>query len=148
MAGPAVVVVASLASAWIAVRSDDGVVAEDYYKLGMLINRKIASSPVDTRGNAGATIDVAENGTVRVHLQGVPLTPAHLRLGLAEPGLTHREQVIALTPDSEGGWVGELKQQTSGRRMLRLEIDDWQLPITTVVGRIGEVRLGAAAPRS
>src|SRR5438309_2026759 len=42
--GPFVVVIASLASAWLAVRSDDGVVARDYYKRGLLINRTLQSS--------------------------------------------------------------------------------------------------------
>ena len=47
MAGPLVVVAASLASAWIAVKSDDGVVADDYYKQGLAINRKLPRANVD-----------------------------------------------------------------------------------------------------
>ena len=39
MAGPAIVVVAALATAYLAVSSDDGVVADDYYKRGLVINR-------------------------------------------------------------------------------------------------------------
>ena len=41
MAGPFVVVIASLACAWVAIDSDDGVVAQDYYKQGLAINKRI-----------------------------------------------------------------------------------------------------------
>ena len=40
-AGPAIVVVASFATLWLAASSDDGVIADDYYKRGLLINREI-----------------------------------------------------------------------------------------------------------
>src|SRR3954470_9953714 len=46
IAGPLLVVVASLATAWIAYRSDDGLVASDYYKRGLLINRILPSEPL------------------------------------------------------------------------------------------------------
>jgi uncharacterized protein len=42
IAGPAVVVVAGMATVWIAVRTPDPVVAEDYYRRGMQINRTLA----------------------------------------------------------------------------------------------------------
>jgi uncharacterized protein len=42
IAGPAVVVVAGVATVWIAVRTPDPVVAEDYYRRGMQINRTLA----------------------------------------------------------------------------------------------------------
>ena len=35
MAGPAIVVVAGIATAWLAVRSNDGLVGDDYYKKGL-----------------------------------------------------------------------------------------------------------------
>src|SRR6266702_6195840 len=56
VAGPFLVVVASLASAWIAVRSDDGVVAEDYYRQGLLINQKLARTAAVAKQAPGATI--------------------------------------------------------------------------------------------
>ena len=56
MAGPFVVVVASLASAWIAIASDDGLVAEDYYKQGLLINRRLAAMERIQTRDPSATI--------------------------------------------------------------------------------------------
>ena len=56
-AGPAVVVVASLVSAWIAIRSDDGLVAEDYYKRGLLINKKLENLRADDEAKPRAPIE-------------------------------------------------------------------------------------------
>jgi hypothetical protein len=42
IAGPAIVVVAGTATAWLAVRQPDPVVAEDYYRQGIEINRTLA----------------------------------------------------------------------------------------------------------
>src|SRR4030095_5889909 len=41
IAGPLVVVIACMATTVIAVRSDDGVVAGDYYKRGLLVNQQL-----------------------------------------------------------------------------------------------------------
>jgi len=43
IAGPAIVVVAALATAWIAVRSPDPVLEEDYYRRGVEINKQLAA---------------------------------------------------------------------------------------------------------
>lgn len=42
LAGPAVVVVASFVTLWLAMRSPDPVVAEDYYRQGIEINKTLA----------------------------------------------------------------------------------------------------------
>ena len=42
MAGPAVVVVAGVVTAWIAFSGADGLVADDYYKQGLAINKVLA----------------------------------------------------------------------------------------------------------
>ena len=43
IAGPALVVIAGLATLWIAVRTPDPVVAEDYYRRGVEINKTLAA---------------------------------------------------------------------------------------------------------
>lgn len=42
IAGPAAVVVAGVATAWIAVNGQDTVVAEDYYRRGLEMNKTLA----------------------------------------------------------------------------------------------------------
>ena len=143
MSGPLAVVVASLASAWIAVASDDGVVAEDYYKQGLLINQRLASTALERMPAPVATISFAGDGAVRVHLEGVSPSPARLRLTLAHPGERAPAQ-IALRRSDAGDWDGAPFAQTPGRWIVRLESDAWLWPVTTVEGRLSEIHLGAA----
>ena len=49
MAGPAVVVVAGIITAWIAVSTHDGLVADDYYKQGLAVNQKLARNDTAAR---------------------------------------------------------------------------------------------------
>jgi uncharacterized protein len=44
IAGPAIVVVAALVTAWIAIRNPDPVLAEDYYRRGAEINQTLAKN--------------------------------------------------------------------------------------------------------
>ncbi|MDO8756127.1 MAG: FixH family protein [Polaromonas sp.] len=43
IAGPAIVVVAAFVTAWIAISNPDPVLAEDYYRRGMEINKTLAA---------------------------------------------------------------------------------------------------------
>ena len=48
IAGPAVVVVASFITLWLAIRTPDPVVAEDYYRRGIEINKTLAADRKST----------------------------------------------------------------------------------------------------
>ena len=39
MAGPAVVIVAGFITAWLAIESNDGLVDDNYYKVGLSVNQ-------------------------------------------------------------------------------------------------------------
>ena len=81
MAGPAIVVVAGIATTVLAVSSSDGLVADDYYKQGLAINRVIER---DARARAlGIAAQVTfneERDGVRVMLASNAPPPASLRL--------------------------------------------------------------------
>ena len=138
------VIIASLASAWIAVKSDDGVVAEDYYKQGLSINQRLKRMAPGPERQLGATITVAEGGEVRVHVEGLAEAPKNLRLRLAHPVTAMRGEIVILKPDTAGNYVGVFSEQTSGRWIVTLESDTWRLPTTTASGRCFNIRLGAA----
>ena len=146
-AGPLAVVVASIWSAWIAIESNDGLVAEDYYKRGLLINSKLKDNPANDEAKLGATLNVGENGEVRARVDGAMPTavaPVTLRLRLAHPADPAQVVVVRLRRDASGDYVGMLPQQSPGRWVVSLESDAWRLPTTTMVGRLTELRLGAA----
>ncbi len=143
IAGPALVVVASLTSAWLAVKTDDGLVAGDYYKQGLLINLKLGGGSPAAAPEPSALVAVADDGAVRVRLRYEGPAPDHVRLSLHHPG--DPAQVLALAPAADGAWVGTIDAQSPGRWIVALESDLWRLPVTTVQGRLREIRLGAAS---
>ena len=146
MAGPFVVVEASVASAWIALASDDGLVADDYYKQGLLINRRLAAAVPARAQHPAATISFGADGEVRVHIdQGT--APARLRLSVKRPG-EHDFREVGLSMSAEGDWVGRDVTPSPGRLIVKLESDRWELPVTTTAARPSRIRLGAAADRS
>jgi hypothetical protein len=60
-AGPAIVVVAGIFTAWLAVISNDGLVTDDYYRKGLAANQTIARSEQATRLGLVAGIRIAED---------------------------------------------------------------------------------------
>jgi uncharacterized protein len=148
MAGPFVVIIASLASAWMAIKSDDGVVAQDYYKQGLLINQRLKHAAPDPEPRLGAMITVAAGGEVRVHMEGFAEglvdAPPSLRLKLAHPATESHPESVILKRGADGDYVGALPEQTPGRWIVTLEADGWRLPTTTVAGPLSEIRLGTA----
>lgn len=96
MSGPAAVVLAGAFTAVLAVRSADGLVAEDYYKRGLAINRTLARAERARRLGVHADAFIGE-GRVRVALAG-PARDAALRLTLVHPVLADRDVRIELRP--------------------------------------------------
>ncbi len=145
IAGPAIVVVASLVSAWLAVTTDDGLVASDYYKQGLLINRKLGSGSSLALPEPSALVAVGNDGRVQVRLQYEGPAPHDVRLTLRHPD--DRAEAIVLAPSANGIWVGTIEARTPGRWIVALESNLWRLPVTTVQGPLGEIRLGATRAR-
>jgi uncharacterized protein len=82
MAGPAAVVVAGAITTWIAFATADGLVAEDYYKQGLGINKVIAREEAALKMGLSAQLSLTEE-KIRVELKGAepPVLFAHLAHG-------------------------------------------------------------------
>jgi uncharacterized protein len=147
MVGPLAVVVACAASAWMAVRSDDGVVAQDYYKQGLLINQKLRRTAPMSAPVRGATLSVESDRRIHVRLVEAEPPPRHLRLTLTRPGdRAHGQRMeLAISGDE---WVGSLPELGTGRWIVELESERWQLPITIVAAPFTELTLGSVSPHS
>ena len=101
-AGPAIVVVAGLVTAWIAVVSDDGLIAEDYYKRGLLINKDLERTRQGDVLRMGAILRVAPGGVLTVESDAWRLQTAtaatqldEVRLGTA--GASSSRKALAAT---------------------------------------------------
>ncbi|MHB1244828.1 MAG: FixH family protein [Sulfuriferula sp.] len=95
---PLTAVIASLISAWLAVISDDGLVADDYYKQGMAINQVLHRDAAAVAMNLGATLHTSADGhTVQVALSGnLSPFPDRLRLSILHPTQAGHDHVITL----------------------------------------------------
>jgi len=145
-AGPALVVVASLGSAWLAISKLDPVISEDYYKLGLTINRRLpATAAVDAAPSA--TITIASDGAVSVRLSDTVVAPAYVKLTLRAPGAREGD-VEMLGLSTSGGWSGHLRDVGTGRHIVTLESDAWRLPVTVVERLPATIRLGGTRSQS
>lgn len=122
MAGPAIVVVAGIATAVLAVQTDDPVVADDYYTQGLAINRELAREQRARDLAVGASLQFNEEGTrVRAVLATRGPMPSALKLSLLPLARSAEAQDIALTPVAPGVFEGPMKRPQAGNWDLELE---------------------------
>ena len=145
MAGPAVAVVAGLFTAWLAVRSDDGLVVDDYYKQGLAINKTLARSETAERLGMVAKLNLVD-GRVQV-LLGVARNGA-LTLLLAHPTRAGMDQSVNLSMVQPGVYEGRLASMPPGRWHVVLEQRDWRLTGDWELPAAGALVLGGHAPPS
>ena len=146
IAGPALVVAAALVTAWIAASTDDGVIAEDYYRRGLLINREIERVGRADAMGINAVLRVADNGAATLTLGGFTepdAAPAAVRVRVAHPTRAGQDRSVTLTRGPAGVYVGTIAPRPAGRWLVAVETDAWRLPTVAVTDGLGEVRLGS-----
>lgn len=118
MSGPAAVLVAGAITAWIAFASADGLVAEDYYKQGLGINKVLARE--DAARNMGISAEVEmDSGTLKVRLRGQ--APQALFVHLAHATRAGHDQRLRLAPAQPGVYEAELPPLPAGRWRIVIE---------------------------
>jgi hypothetical protein len=144
IAGPAIVVVAGVFTLWLAMASDDGLVADDYYKRGLLINKTLERQ---NRGEAlqmGAEVTIGADGAVRAELRGArdaTALPATLKLRLVHPTRAGQDATVDLARAGDGSYNGRAAI-AAGRWRVSVETDAWRLPsVESAVP--GATRLGS-----
>ncbi len=143
MGGPATVVVASLATAWLAVRSDDGLVADDYYKQGLAINQVLRRSEAAERLGVTAELTLVD-GRVRVLLAAAG--DGALTLQLAHPTRAGMDQSVRLNPVRPGVYEGRLAPVRAGRWHVVLEQGAWRLAGDWTLPAAGALTLDRHTP--
>ncbi len=141
MAGPAIVVVAGFVTAWLAVRSDDGLVVDDYYKQGLAINQTLGRSDAAERLGVQAEIRLADN-RVSAFLRNAAVRGT-LNLRLVHPTRSGMDQSIAMNAVRPGMYEGQLQAPQPGRWHVVLEERDWRLTGDWVLPAAGALLLGA-----
>ena len=117
MAGPAAVLVAGAVTTWIAFASADGLVAEDYYKQGLGINKRLAREDAAREQGISARIEVSSNLTVV--LSGA--APEALFVHLAHATRSGHDLRLRLVPVEEGRYAATLPPLPPGRWRIVIE---------------------------
>ena len=146
MLGPAIVVVAGFVTLWLAIRSDDGLVADDYYKKGLAINRIIERADRAAALGITATVNVDASGRARVSLaaesQAPEAAPSALRLAVLHPTRAGHDLRTVVVRGPDGDYVGQLDAPLPpGHWRVVVETDAWRLPSAEVEGGVHDVRL-------
>lgn len=147
IAGPAIVVVAALVTAWVAVRSDDGLVAQDYYKRGLLVNKDLQRSDRAAALELGASLRIGADGGIEVLLSAAgdsPRLPTEIEVRFASAARGGQDVAAALARTGGGRYVGRVAPLPPGRWRVALEAGDWRLASGDSTPLPGEIRLGSA----
>ncbi len=112
MAGPAIVIVAGFATAWLAIISNDGLVDDNYYKVGLAVNQELKQRQLAAELNINAQLSLgADKRSVDLVLNGLPkeALPDTLQLRLVHPTRKGEDQRINLVR-SGNVYRGEISQ--------------------------------------
>lgn len=104
MAGPAIVVVAGVATAYLAFSSSDGLVADDYYKQGLTVNQTTARDRRALELGLHAALSVAGDGkSVQLALAAAPGVdlPEMLILHVTHPTRSGLDRRLPLMRDPQ-----------------------------------------------
>ena len=118
ISGPAAVLVAGAVTTWIAFASADGLVAEDYYKQGMAVNKVLAREQHAAQLGLSADLQLTQEKIV-VKLHGA--APEALFVHLAHATRAGYDQRLRLAPVQPGVYEAELPELPAGRWRIVVE---------------------------
>jgi hypothetical protein len=118
VAGPAAVLLAGAATIWIAAASADGLVAEDYYRQGLAINKVLAKEEAARVRGISAQVFL-EQKRLRVLLHGE--SSQALFAHLAHTTRAGHDMRVRLAPAGAGAYEAELPPLPAGRWRIVIE---------------------------
>lgn len=118
MSGPAAAILGGVVTLWLALHSSDGLVAEDYYKQGLAINRVLAKEDEAERRGISAAIRL-EPDRLHVDLKGD--APPALFVRLAHATRAGYDMRLRLVPVAPGAYEAELGRLPPGRWQVIVE---------------------------
>ncbi|MCX7171291.1 MAG: FixH family protein [Proteobacteria bacterium] len=145
MSGPALVVVASFVTLWLAITSSDGLVTEDYYKQGLAINQTLAlnerAQKLDLEAGVSLKLDSI---SVRIgSRQPGFMPPPQLRVTVSHPTRAGLDQSQLLTL-ADGRYTGKFRLPAAGHWVVLLEDDarTWRMMGNVMLPASGETVFG------
>jgi hypothetical protein len=147
-AGPTIVIIAAIYTAWLAVKSNDGLVTDDYYRKGLAVNQTIARSEQAAKAGLIAGLRIVGD-TVTVRLQASDagfVMPPTLALTISHPTRAGLDQSRVLVRNG-AVYSGEVRLPAAGHWLVLLEDERklWRLTGNMVLPANGETLIGASA---
>lgn len=146
-AGPFIVVVAGIYTAWLAVKTNDGLVTDDYYRKGLAVNQTIARSEQAAKIGLVAGVRVTAD-TLSVRLRASDkdfVLPPTLVATISHPTRAGLDQSRVLVRDGEV-YSGEVRLPAAGHWLVLLEDERkiWRLMGNMVLPANGETLIGSS----
>jgi len=145
MSGPFIVVIAAFVSAWIAIKSSDGLVTEDYYKQGLVAGETLTRSKrAEELGIAAGLRLTDEQISIRLSSKTSSL-PAALIVTLSHPTRAGIDQKSQLKQSGDA-YVGKLNLPASGHWLVLVEDEarTWRVMGSVMLPATGEVMIGGS----
>jgi hypothetical protein len=120
MAAPAAAIVGCAITIWLAVVSADGLVADDYYRQGLAINREIRREQAARDLGVAASVE-AFNGVLRVRLEGRAAPPEALFAKLVHATRAGHDLRLRLARVAPDAYEAALPRLPAGKWRVVLE---------------------------
>ncbi len=152
LAIPAAAVLAGAVMLVLANATWDGLVADDYYRQGMEINRSLARDAEATRLGLEAVVWFPAPGVVEARLTIADTATAmaagnRLDLRFARAARAGADVRVVMTRDTTGIWRGTLPAMASGKWYVELGNERWRLAAPArLPASSGEIALHAPMP--
>lgn len=147
MLGPFIVILAGFYTAWLAISSSDGLVADDYYKKGLKVDQTIARSErAKSLGLVAGVRVTADLISVRLDAADKSFaSPPRLVVTVSHPTRAGLDQTQVVT--REGASYGAtFRLPASGHWLVQIEDEakTWRLLGNVVLPAAGEVMIGSS----
>ena len=144
-AGPAIVVVAGFITLWLAIKSSDGLVAEDYYRKGLAVNQTLAQSERAVKAGLQAGLRITSD-TLSLRLSAVDasfILPPTLVVTVSHPTRAGLDQTRILARNGQT-YSGEYRLPAAGHWLVLLEDESktWRLMGNVQLPASGETIIG------
>lgn len=147
MTGPFVVIVAGVATAWLAIKSNDGLVTEDYYKKGLAINQTVEQSASAERLGLSAALNVdSDRIMIRMTARDASFIPPPLiRVTISHPTRAGLDQTRTMAL-IEGSYSAAFQLPAAGHWLVMVSDDAqaWRLMGNVILPSREAIIIGTA----
>ncbi len=145
-AGPAIVVVAGIYTAWLAIESNDGLVTEDYYRKGLAAHQTVARNEAATKAGLVAGVRIASD-RMSLRLSAADpgfAMPVSLNVTISHPTRAGLDQSLVMMRSAEA-YAGEVRLPAAGHWLVMIEDErkTWRLLGNVILPAAGEVLIGS-----